>query len=429
MPQALGRSSEIYEKIRESMSLEAFEQRLKKIMPADKALPKRIPAGSNFAASGLQQRQKFLNDQGIKLQALSGQEPALDPERLKGNIENLIGFSQVPVGTIGPLRINGLHAHDDFFVPMATTEGAMVASYNRGAYVISQAGGASAMCLTESVSRAPCFLFNNLTETGLFLSWIYGQYDSFHDCIKVATSHGRLIDMKTTVNGSAVYLIFDYTTGDAAGQNMVTVATEAICQKIIAETPVMPHTWYLEGNLSGDKKASMLSFLGARGKKVVAEAFLPEKLIRKFLNSSPAAMAKYCKMSTLGGIQSGGIGVQGHFANALAALFIACGQDAACVSEAAVGITDMEVTADNELHVSVSLPNLTVGTVGGGTHLPTARECLEMMDCYGEGKARKFAEICAVTAMAGEISIIAALAAGDFGRAHATYRHKGGDNG
>lgn len=373
----------------------------------------------------MEQRQEYLRDQGLTLQALADQEPPPDPQTLQGNIENLIGFSRIPVGVIGPLRINGLHAHDDFFVPLATTEGALVASYNRGAYVISQAGGASAMCLTESVSRAPCFLFNNLTETGLFLSWIYDKFDAFQKCIREATSHGKLVDMKTTVNGAAVYLTFDYTTGDAAGQNMVTVATEVICQKIIAESPVKPHTWYLEGNLSGDKKASMLSFLGARGKKVVAETFLPDKIIRKFLRSTPEDMARYCKMSTLGGIQSGGIGVQGHFANALAALFLACGQDVACVSEAAIGITDMEVTPNHELHVSVSMPNLTVGTVGGGTHLPTARECLTLMDCYGTGKAKKFAEICAVTAMAGEISIIAALAAGDFAQAHATYRHKG----
>jgi hydroxymethylglutaryl-CoA reductase (NADPH) len=425
MPQAFGRSSKIYDDIRENMTLATFQKRLESTPPAGTPLPKRIPAGNDCTGAGMQQRQAYLRDHGIKVEALAGQAPPPEPEKIKGNIENLIGFCQVPVGVIGPLRINGLHAHGDFFVPMATTEGALVASYNRGAYVISQAGGASALCLTESVSRAPCFLFHSLAETCLFLSWIYDQYDTFHDCVSATTSHGQLIDMKTSVNGPAVYLIFDYTTGDAAGQNMVTVATEAICQKIIAETPVSPHTWYLEGNLSGDKKASMLSFLGARGKKVVAEALLPEKIIRKFLHSSPAAMARYCKMSTLGGIQSGCIGVQGHFANALAGLFIACGQDAACVSEAAIGITDMEVTANNDLHVSVSLPNLTVGTVGGGTHLPTAKECLAMMDCYGEGKARKFAEICAVTAMAGEISIIAALAAGDFGQAHATYRHKG----
>lgn len=423
MPQTLLRSSKIFNTIRKFTSPDTFKEYLSPKLPAEEKLPKRIPAGNDFTTPGLRRRQEHLLDQGMELQALAGERKSYPAEKLKGNIENLIGFSQVPVGVIGPLRINGLYARDDFFIPLATTEGAMVASYNRGAYVISQSGGASAICLTESVSRAPCFLFRNLIEAGLFLHWIFEQYDSFQETVNETTGHGRLIDLKTTVNSSTVHLLFEYTTGDAAGQNMVTVATEAICNRILTESPVTPQTWFLEGNLSGDKKASMHSFLGARGKKVVAEAVIPEKIVSKFLNSTPKAMARYSKTSTLGGIQSGAIGVQGHFANGLAGLFIACGQDVACVSEAAIGITEMEVTDNNELHVSVSLPNLTVGTVGGGTHLPTARECLQMMDCYGKDKARKFAEICAVTAMAGEISIIGALAAGEFGQAHATYRH------
>jgi hydroxymethylglutaryl-CoA reductase (NADPH) len=135
-------------------------------------------------------------------------------------------------------------------------------------------------------------------------------------------------------------------------------------------------------------------------------------------------MAHYWQVSILGGIQSGSIGAQGHFANALAALFIACGQDAACVSEASVGLTRMEVNDEGDLYVSASLPGLIVGTVGGGTHLPTARECLEMLGCYGDGNGRKFAEICAATALAGEISIIGALAAGEFGKAHENYGRK-----
>jgi hydroxymethylglutaryl-CoA reductase (NADPH) len=307
---------------------------------------------------------------------------------------------------------------------MATTEGSLVASYNRGAHVISLSGGASVMCLTESVSRAPCFIFNNLVEAGLFLSWALTKMDYFAKVAKTTTHHGQLVDIKTTLNGPTCYLTFEYTTGDASGQNMVTIATEAICKIIMAESPVKPRTWYLEGNLSGDKKASMLSFLGVRGKKVVAEAFLSKKIVEKFLHTSPQNIEKFYRASTLGGIQSGVIGMQGHFANALTALFIACGQDVACVSEASIGITDMYVTEAEELHVSVSLPSLTVGTIGGGTHLPTARECLNMMDCYGKGKAQKFAEICTATALAGEISIIASFAAGDFGQAHATYRHK-----
>lgn len=424
MPQSLFRSRQISERISAEMAAEEFVERLRPKLPGEKPLPKRVPGGNDFSADGHRKRLEQLAGQKIAVDKLLHTRLSLSPEDLKGNIENFIGFCQIPVGVIGPLRVNGLYANGDFFAPLATTEGALVASYHRGANVISQAGGVSAMCLTESVSRAPCFVFSDLAKAGLFLNWLYEQVESFPKIISRKTSFGKLTDIKTSITGRTVYLIFEYTTGDAAGQNMVTVATEEICKHIVEASPIAPVVWYLEGNLSGDKKASMLSFLGARGKKVVVDIVIPEKIVRNFLHTTPQQMSHYCKISTLGGVQSGGIGVQGHFANALAALFIACGQDAACVSEAAIGITEMETTNNGDLHVSATLPNLIVGTVGGGTHLPTARECLEMMGCYGKDKARKFAEICATVAMAGEISIIAALSSGDFGKAHATYRHK-----
>lgn len=205
---------------------------------------------------------------------------------------------------------------------------------------------------------------------------------------------------------------------------MVTLATRAICDYLIENTPVSPAHWFVEGNLSGDKKATMLAFMYARGKKVVAEVCIPKAILKKVVHVTPEQMLRYWHISVLGGAQSGSIGAQGHFSNALAAMFIACGQDAACVSEASVGLTRIDVTDDGDLYMAVSLPNLVVGTVGGGTQLPTAKECLTIMDCVGEGSARKFAEICAATVLAGEISIIASMAAGDFASAHAQYGRK-----
>ena len=330
-------------------------------------------------------------------------------------------MARIPVGVIGPLRIRGTAANGDFYIPLATTEGALVASCQRGSQAISRAGGASACCLTESVSRAPCFAFDRMVDAGQFLAWVIPQHDRLQEVVTSTSRHCRLLDLRTTVIGKEVYLGFEFTTGDAAGQNMVTIATEALCKAILAGAPVKPRRWYLDGNLSGDKKATMLGFTYARGKKVVADVTIDQRTVRRFLRTDPQEMFRYWQISVLGGVQSGSIGVQGHFANSLAALFIACGQDAACVSEAAVGITRMDVTPQGDLYVAVSLPNLIVGTVGGGTRLPTQRECLAMMDCHGSGKARKLAEICAVTALAGEISIIAAMAAGQFGHAHATW--------
>jgi hydroxymethylglutaryl-CoA reductase (NADPH) len=221
----------------------------------------------------------------------------------------------------------------------------------------------------------------------------------------------------TQVEGNHVYLIFAFRTGDAAGQNMVTFCTAAICRDILARTPVQPRHWFLESNLSGDKKATALSFVQTRGRNVTAEVVLPRRLVTRGLRTTPERMEDYWKMSFVAGVQSGSIGVSGHIANGIAALFLACGQDMACVSEASVGITRMEVL-EGDLYCALTLPNLIVGTVGGGTVLPTARECLSILDCVGTGKAGRFAEICAATALAGEISIVGALCAHEFDRAH-----------
>jgi len=205
---------------------------------------------------------------------------------------------------------------------------------------------------------------------------------------------------------------------------MVTICTNAICQYIVQNAPVQPQFWFIEGNYSGDKKATSQSFANVRGKKVTTEITLTKKVINEVLKTTPEAMAEYWRSSTIGTIQSGSIGAQGHYANGLTALFIATGQDVACISEASVGITRMELTAEGNLYASATLPNLIVGTVGGGTSLPTQKECLELMDCHGEGKARKFAEICGALVLAGEISIAAALSAGQFSSAHQKFGRK-----
>ena len=170
----------------------------------------------------------------------------------------------------------------------------------------------------------------------------------------------------------------------------------------------------------------MLSFLHTRGRNVVAEVVLPADLVTRGLHTSPERMCDYWRMSFVGGAQTGSIGVGGHVANGLAALFLACGQDVACVGEASVGITRMELTPAGDLYCGITLPSLIVGTVGGGTRLPTARECLRIMRCEGDGKAEKFAEICAAVALCGEISIAGALAAGHFARAHEELGRGGG---
>ena len=410
--------SMIVDRIFEKGDLNSVLSKLKPRTPKNQPLPPGISSKHEYSVEALGQRREILKQQGITISKLANEPANFNPEELQGNIENFIGFATIPVGAIGPLRINGVHAYGDFYVPLATTEGALIASYNRGCYAAGLSGGVTVACLTESVSRAPCFIFNDLVEASQFIAWSLTQFDSFQKAVAETSSHAKLLDIRTTIIGKEVYLNFEYFTGDASGQNMVTLATAAICSQILEQSPIKPLQWYIEGNLSGDKKATMMSFGYVRGKKVIAEVKLAKEVITKVLHTSALNMQRYWEISFMGGSQSGAIGSQGHFANALAALFIACGQDVACVSEASVGLTRMQADENGNLYVAVTLPNLIVGTIGGGTRFETAKECLEMIDCYGKDKARKFAEICAAVVLAGEISIIAALTAGDFAKAH-----------
>jgi hydroxymethylglutaryl-CoA reductase (NADPH) len=335
-----------------------------------------------------------------------------------GHIENVIGAVRVPVGVAGPLLVHGGSARGAYYVPLATTEATLVASYSRGAQLISEAGGCASVVVNEGLGRAPGFAFASLEECGRFITWALAHMAAFRRRVERTTQHGRLIDLRITLEGNHVYLHFEYQTGDAAGQNMVTLATEAICDYIATHCPIQPRYAFLEANASGDKKASARSFGSVRGRKVTAEVVLPADLVRRRLRTTPERMADYGRMGAMGGVLTGTLGVQGHFANGLAALFIATGQDAACVAEAAVGVTRLETTDAGDLYATVTLPNLVVGTVGGGTTLPAQRACLEVMGLAGTGHARALAEVTAALCLGGEISLVGALCAGSFARAH-----------
>jgi hydroxymethylglutaryl-CoA reductase (NADPH) len=398
----------------DSRSTSELQEQLK---AKDDLLPER-PTARPLSKETLEQRWQVIGDSPLRREALLDPHTDSHLEVYKKNIENFIGTVKVPVGIAGPLRVNGLFAQGDYYVPLATTEAALVASYNRGSIAISEAGGCTAMLLNEGVSRAPGFAFRTVIEAGEFVIWLSDQIDVFRERAERTTHHGKLCNMKLNVEGNHVYVIFDFTTGDASGQNMVTIATEAICSYIIEASPVKPQYYFIESNMSGDKKASSQSFQSVRGKKVTVEVVLPARLVVSRLRTTPEMMANYARMSALGAVMSGTIGVQGHYANGLAALYIACGQDAACVAESSVGVTRFEVHPDGALYASATLPNLIVGTVGGGTSLPSQRACLEILGMSGEGHSAAFAEICAAVCLAGELSLIAALCSGDFSRAH-----------
>ena len=378
-------------------------------------LPERFPASSKISNAILKKRWSRLPD--VRAQLL---DPFSESQisKYEANIENFIGTVKVPVGIVGPLRVNGLFAKGDYLIPLATTEAALIASYHRGSCLLTASGGCLSAILSESVNRSPAFEFKTLVEAGTFMIWIIKQINHFKKIVSDMSNYANLVDLAATIEGNHVYLNFEFTTGDASGQNMVTICTAEICKFIIDSSPVKPTAHYIESNLSGDKKASTQAFTTVRGKKVCAEAKIPAKLIKKILGTSPDKMVKYWKMSAIGGVLSGTIGIQGHFANGLAAFYIACGQDAACVAESAIGVTRFELSEDGSLYAAVTLPGIMVGTVGGGTSLPSQQACLEIMGLAGKGQSPALAEVCCGMLLAGELSIIGALAAGDFTKAH-----------
>jgi hydroxymethylglutaryl-CoA reductase (NADPH) len=403
------------ERLLRTRSAEELSRQLepKRIDPAPK-----VPGGTRLTPEIVERRWQLpTTDDEARSQLLDPQTIA-QMEHYQRNIENFIGTVKVPIGLAGPLRVNGLFAQGDYYIPLATTEAALVASYSRGCQLLSESGGCTAMLLNEGVSRAPGFAFANLPECGRFVVWATSQIEELRRVAESTTRYGKLIDLRITIEGNHVYLSFEFTTGDASGQNMVTLATEAICDYIAQYSPVRPQYFFVEANLSGDKKASAQSFLLVRGRKVSAEVLLPAELVQQRLHTSPGLMVDYWRMSALGGVLSGTLGVHGHYANGLAALYLACGQDVACVAESAVGATRFEVTGDGSLYASVTLPNIMVGSVGGGTGLPSQQACLHLLGLAGTGKAQALAEVAAGLCLAGELSIIGALCSGDFSRAH-----------
>jgi hydroxymethylglutaryl-CoA reductase (NADPH) len=404
--------------ILDHQNLEELEHRLK---------PKPSPAAKHFlphSKVNLHRVNRFWKSVSGRDVGENPHPDLLDPwtsenvDAFDGNIENCIGSVKVPVGLAGPLRVNGLYAQGDYPIPLATTEAALIASYHRGACMISASGGCTSMLLYQALNRAPAFAFDSLITAGRFVSWSMETFETFQQIANSTTGHGKLVDVGTTVEGNHVYLNFEYTTGDASGQNMVTIATQAVCDYISSHCPVPIKQLYVEGNLSGDKKASAQAYTSVRGRKVSAEVTISPEILHKYVHATPKQMVDYWQISAIGGVLSGTMGIHGHFANGLAALYIATGQDAACVAESAIGLTRFEITDEGNLYASVSLPGIMVGTVGGGTGLPSQKACLDLMGLHGSNNSGALAEVCAGLLLGGELSIIAALATGDFTRAH-----------
>ena len=340
-------------------------------------------------------------------------------EAMRGNVENPVGAVQVPLGVAGPLRVRGEHARGTFYVPLATTEGALVRSYERGMVALTRAGGAAARLSRDTNRVSPVFLFRDVESAHELAPFLAERFAEVRAEAEATTRHGRMVALECMPVGREVIVAFTFSTGDAHGMNMIVKAADRACRWIAAESGALEYLIF--SGAESEKRASGALFAGGKGKTVVAGARLPAAVVRGYLHTSPEELRELWQQTVLGHLQAGALGYNGQLANGLTALFIACGQDVANVANAAVGITGFEVTRDGDLHATVTLPSLTVATVGGGTGLGTARECLEMLGCAGAGGAAKLAEIATATALAGELSMGAAIASGELVGAHESY--------
>jgi hydroxymethylglutaryl-CoA reductase (NADPH) len=347
---------------------------------------------------------------------------SIDIDRVvRRNCENMIGTVQVPVGIAGPVLVDGEYANGSYYLPLATTEGALVASVNRGCSAITQAGGAQVRILHDGMTRAPVFATDNVVHARQVADWVAIHHDELRAAAESTTSHGRLTGVTTYIAGTSVFVRIEFDTKDAMGMNMVTIASAKVAELIAQGTGA--RLIALSGNMCTDKKPAAINGIMGRGRSVVAGIALSHESISQILKTDAKSLIEVnYRKNLVGSARAGSMGFNAHAANIVAAMFIACGQDAAHAIDGSTCITTVDLT-ESGVYVSVTLPSLPVGTVGGGTGLETQQECLRIIGVSGGGNppgtnARKLAEIIGSAVLAGEISLLGALAAQHLARAH-----------
>ncbi|MFT4964466.1 MAG: hydroxymethylglutaryl-CoA reductase (NADPH) [Halobacteriales archaeon] len=368
-------------------------------------------------------RREFLSQEtDAALDAIS--EFSFDPANVEANVENAIGATQVPLGVAGPVPVDGGAADGEYYLPMATTEGALIASVNRGLATVRDAGGATTRVTESGMTRAPVFRVTGIAEAETVVEWVDAHEDELRAAAESTTSHGELLGIEPYVVGDSIYLRFAYDTKDAMGMNMVTIATEKAAGVIEAETPASLVA--LSGNLCTDKKPAAINAIEGRGRTVVADVLIPQGVVEDRLDTTADAILEAnTRKNLVGSAKAGSLGFNAQAANVITAVFIATGQDAAQVVEGANAITTVD-ERDGDLYISVSLPSLGIGTVGGGTDLATQAEALDVIGHRGGGEppgsnADALAEVLATGVLAGELSLLTALAARHLASAHESF--------
>lgn len=364
-------------------------------------------------------RNRYIDSMGLERKALSA--TMLQPEQIQNNIESFIGSVEIPVGLVGPLLYNDGDTAEMVYTAAGTLEGALIASMNRGVKAISKSGGYMAAVIHQKMIRSPLFIFSSLKESIAFRSWIEKHSDQIKCITEQYSNHAKLQSIQSSVTGRSVHLKFVYTTCDASGQNMTTTCTWHgilwIRKKFAEECGIEPVHFVIEGNGASDKKVSQFSMHHGRGVHVVAECELDEQVMERVLRTNSADLLRCFNQSRVQSQLDGMMGYNINVANAIAAIFVATGQDLGSIHESSLGILNIE-KSERGLYCSLNLPSLVIGTLGGGTHLPAQLESLKLMNCQGRGKIERFAKLIAGFALSLELSTFAAIVSGQFAKAH-----------
>jgi hydroxymethylglutaryl-CoA reductase (NADPH) len=403
-----------------SMSSHQDHAAVKIATPAFKRM-ERLPGGGLYTEEARQRRIGYLFEKtGTDLGKVAQMRFHID--QLQNNCESLVGSVEIPLGVAGPLIINGQNARGSYYAPLATSEGALIASISRGAKIISMSGGVNAAFLGKRMIRAPLFEFKTMAEALLFSTFVSECFTELKAQAESHSRHATLCAIEPLLSGRAVHVQFIYETGDAAGQNMTTTCTWNAVKWLKKEfndrRGIHPTTYIIEANLSSDKKVTYQSFIRGRGSRVVADCTIPASTLRRVLRVTPQQLVRGHRHLASGALSAGMVGMNVNIANAVAAIFTATGQDIASVHESSIGHLSIEMNDDESVYASLVLPSLLIGTVGGGTGLPEQQECLQLMGCAGAGKAPAFAEIIAGFCLALELSTLSALVSDEFATAH-----------
>ncbi len=378
-----------------------------------------IPGRGIVTSASTNMRLDFLETNNIKTNLIA--DAKLDLFDIKNKIESYIGSTEIPLGIVGPLLFNDSEKQELTYCTAGTLEGALVASMNRGAKVISRSGGFSAEVKWQRMTRSPMFIFERESEAAIFKKFVEDSFFKIKKAAETYSNHAKLVDVNIVQLDNVVHLKFTYHTGDASGQNMTTTCTWHAMLFIVEQfkdfTSIAPMDFVIEGNGACDKKVSQYNINSGRGIHVIAKCNVPEKIINAVLRTTSDKLMNCFHPSKKLAQKDGMVGYNINVANSIAAIFVATGQDLASIHESSVGVLHLEKKNEG-LCIQLTLPNLVIGSVGGGTSLPKQSQALEIMKCCGSGKVNRFAKLIAGFALGLEISTYAAIVSGEFAKAH-----------